>query len=353
MDSFRHGASHHLWPPGGALIRGIRLVQGVLILLGLATCFPPTRSLAFQPGNGPGKSQAGTPGQSGLTFEYSRSSVDFGDVVVGDVATRQVTITNDGSSPLTLSTYQVSGNAFSVTGLGLPVTLARGQSLFFSARFAPTVAGAFIGSVILEGAGSKKSITALRGTGGVSAGVLWLSPASVDFGNVVVGGDAQLPILVQNRGSDSVTISAASVTGNGYTLSNLNLPVILKAGESTSFTITFTPTGSGASAATVSLTSSGGNSPFSLSGNGLVPSEHAHYVKLSWTDSTSPGVTEYDVYRGTISGGPYSEIATVSGTSTGYLDHGVAAGGTYYYVVTAVTGTEQSGYSNEAMAHIP
>ena len=350
MRCFRLRVSHHSCPGDGSLIRGAALA---LLILALGGWFSTGKALALQPGHGSGETQAGTLQRSGLTFEYSRSSVNFENVVVGGVATHQVTITNNGSSPLTLSTYQVSGNAFSVVGLTLPVTLESAQSLSFTARFAPTVTGTFIGSVIVDGAGSQRYTTSLRGTGDASTFILTLSPASLNFGNVMVGGDAQLPILVQNRGTGNVTVSSASVTGTGYTLSNLKLPVSLNAGQSMSFTVTFAPTGLGASSGAVRLTSDTGNSPntVSLTGTGLTRTKHA--VKLTWTDSTSPGVIQYDIYRGTVSGGPYSEVATVSGSSTSYIDRSVAVGQTYYYVATAVTGTGQSGYSNEAMATIP
>jgi hypothetical protein len=77
-----------------------------------------------------------------------------------------------------------------------------------------------------------------------------------------------------------------------------------------------------------------------------------HSVTLSWAPSTSTGVT-YDVYRGTVSGGPYTLLS--SGLSaTSYTDANVQSGSTYYYVTTAVDSSGiQSGYSNVAQAVIP
>lgn len=77
---------------------------------------------------------------------------------------------------------------------------------------------------------------------------------------------------------------------------------------------------------------------------------HAHTVALSWTASTSPGVT-YNVYRGLQSGGPYTQIAS-GVSSTAYTDTAVTTGTVYFYVVTAFDGTNESIYSNEAMANV-
>lgn len=81
------------------------------------------------------------------------------------------------------------------------------------------------------------------------------------------------------------------------------------------------------------------------------PTEHV--VDLTWTESQGD-IVGYNVYRGTIHGGPYSQINVSLVASTIYSDNSVVDGTTYYYVTTAVDpeGT-QSGYSNEGEAQIP
>ena len=61
-------------------------------------------------------------------------------------------------------------------------------------------------------------------------------------------------------------------------------------------------------------------------------------VILSWTSST--GATSYNVKRSTVSGGPYTTIA--SPTTASYTDAAVTRGSIYYYVVTAVNGVGES-----------
>ncbi|HEX6429144.1 MAG TPA: LamG-like jellyroll fold domain-containing protein, partial [Niastella sp.] len=67
-------------------------------------------------------------------------------------------------------------------------------------------------------------------------------------------------------------------------------------------------------------------------------------LELSW--DTAYGATSYNVKRGTVSGGPYTTIATV--TTNSYTDAAVVNGNSYYYVVSAKGATKESGNSPEA-----
>ncbi len=68
-------------------------------------------------------------------------------------------------------------------------------------------------------------------------------------------------------------------------------------------------------------------------------------VELAW--SAVAGAAEYRVYRSTTSGGPYTLLGT--STTTGFTDHTVDGGVTYYYVVTARASCE-SAFSAEVSA---
>ena len=81
--------------------------------------------------------------------------------------------------------------------------------------------------------------------------------------------------------------------------------------------------------------------------SGLTAAASYGQVSLSWT--ASAGATSYNVYRSTTNGGPYTQIAS-GATTTNYTDTGLSKGTTYYYVVTAVNGIGESGYSNQAGA---
>ena len=72
-------------------------------------------------------------------------------------------------------------------------------------------------------------------------------------------------------------------------------------------------------------------------------------INLAWTDNAS-NEQNYVVARGTVSGGPYTDIATLAANTTSYSSTGLAPGTTYYYVVRATNGGGASANSNQANA---
>jgi lysophospholipase L1-like esterase/fibronectin type 3 domain-containing protein len=70
-------------------------------------------------------------------------------------------------------------------------------------------------------------------------------------------------------------------------------------------------------------------------------------ITLSWTASS--GATSYNVKRSTVSGGPYTTLATGI-TATTYTNTGLTNGTVYYYVVSAVNTAGESANSNQASA---
>jgi len=78
-----------------------------------------------------------------------------------------------------------------------------------------------------------------------------------------------------------------------------------------------------------------------------------HTVTLSWTDSSS-GVSGFNVYRSSTSGGPYTRLNSTLLSATSFSDDKVQAGQTYFYVTSAVNSSNvESGDSNQAQAIVP
>jgi len=75
-----------------------------------------------------------------------------------------------------------------------------------------------------------------------------------------------------------------------------------------------------------------------------------HSTVLSWNPEANVG--GYNIYRSAISGGPYTKIAGPVPNPT-YVDYAVNPQQIWFYVVTALNGSSESGFSNEISATIP
>jgi centrosomal CEP192-like protein/ASPM-SPD-2-Hydin domain-containing protein len=288
-----------------------------------------------------------TPGQLAAT----PGSLSFGNVQVGSSLTLTDSLANTGGASVAISQVTLSGTGFIITGLTPPLTLDPGASVTFSVVFAPPSAGSVNGSITVTSNASNPTLTiSLSGTGTVP-GQLAVSPTSQDFGSVTVGTTSSQPGNL-SASVANVTVSSANLNNSEFSLSGISFPVTIAPGQSVPFTLTFAPQTAGTANGVLSFTSNASNNPTeTLTGNGVAPPQHS--ASLTWTDGGS-GITGYNVYRGSASGGPYTKINSALDPSPAYSDNSVLAGQTYYFVTTAVDGNGvESAYSNEAQAVIP
>src|SRR3989454_1115898 len=196
-------------------------------------------------------------------------SASFGNVGVGTRNSYAFTLTNSGSAIVTVSHANVSGIGLSVGGLSLPLTLTPGQKTTFSVVFAPASTGNITGSVSLV-SNAPNSPTMIAMTGTAVQPQLSVVPPSASFGDVAVGTRNSQTITLINSGTGNVTISQATPSGNGFSITGLTFPLTLSAGQRTSFNVAFAPTSAGSVTGSLSLVSDAPNSPstIALSGTG-------------------------------------------------------------------------------------
>jgi hypothetical protein len=208
---------------------------------------------------------AGTGVAGGATLTASPGSLNFGNEVVGSSNNQTVTLTNTGSTSVTVTQVNPTGTGFSVTGIATPMTLVAGQSANFTAVFTPTATGVDSGSISIASSASDP-IVALTGTG--TQGALSANPSTVNFGSLLDGSTGSVPITLTNSGTASVTISAASASGAGFSISGLTVPVTINAGQTASVTAKFAPTTAGTATGSISITSNVPGSPLAVALNG-------------------------------------------------------------------------------------
>ncbi len=288
------------------------------------------------------------------SLSVSSSSVNFGSVAVGSTKSTSITLSNSATQTATVEVSQVtiSGQAFSLTGVTLPTSLAPGHSLTLTVDFKPSAAGSATGSVAITSNAATANMSVTLSGNGMASGQLAVNPATMTFSAVAVG-SSQNQTGTLTAGSSPITVSSANWQGSGFSVSGITFPVTIQSGQSVPFTVTFAPQAAGSMSGGISFVSNASNSPLSetLAGTGQ-QSATPHSVDLSWNPDAS-SVQGYYVYRGNQTGGPYSKITALL-PATSYVDSSVSSGLTYYYVVTAVgNGSVESAYSNEAVAVIP
>jgi len=195
------------------------------------------------------------------------------------------------------------------------------------------------------------TVAAKTATG--NAATLAASPSTIGFGSVTMGGSSSLTGTL-TAGASALTVSSASWNGQGYSVSGINFPVALTAGQSVHYTVSFSPQVSGAASGSISFISDASNSPTMQTLTGTGTQSVARGVDLSWDPSPS-SVIGYNIYRGTAPGGPYPlKLNSSPQPGTSFSDNTVLSGTTYYYVATSVdTNSVESSHSNQLTMVIP
>lgn len=212
------------------------------------------------------------------------TAVSFGNQNVGTTSAAQtVTLTNAGTSALTINSIGLSGtNASDFAQTNTcplsPATLAVNGSCTFSVTFTPAATGTRTTSIsINDNAAGSPHAVALSGTGITSAPAVTLNPTSVNFGNQNVGTSSSPQTLtLTNTGTLPLSINSIALSGtNASEFAQTNTcplsPNTLASNTACTITITFTPGTTGSRSASVNVSDNAPGSPQSipLSGTGV------------------------------------------------------------------------------------
>jgi len=184
-------------------------------------------------------------------------------------------------------------------------------------------------------------------TSGASLGI---NATSIGFGSVLVNTPQEQSVTLTSTGTSAVTVNSASVSGTGFSLSGVSLPVTLNAGQSTTLQVLFDPKTVGNFSGQLTVNSSASTKTIPLTGVGA-----SHQVELSWNPpSTTASIVGYNVYRSPSSTTSYARINGSTESTTSYTDGTVQSGSTYKYVVKSVNSSGvESPASNATTVAIP
>jgi sugar lactone lactonase YvrE len=181
----------------------------------------------------------GTGSSTAPTVTASPAELLFPAEVLNKKSVAQaVTLSNQGTSSVAITSITISGDFAKSPGCGS--SLGAGKSCTVSATFTPTATGTRTGSLTFNLSSGTLTV-ALTGTGtpkGTSEDLTVL-PASLDFGQQVLGDSTTLTVTVTNTNGVVVGISGIQVGPSVFTQSN-DCGTTLAPGASCTVSVTFT-----------------------------------------------------------------------------------------------------------------
>ena len=204
------------------------------------------------------------------SVQLSPTSIAFGNETVGVPITKPVTVTNNETSAISITSITVTGAntvSFQQTN-NCGSSIAGPGSCTINVTFNPTGTGARSASVTLNDSVGTQNVP-LTGTG--VAPPISLSPTSIAFGNETVGVPVVKPVTVKNNGTTAISVTSVTVTGaNTVSFQQTNnCGSSIAASSSCTINVTFKPTGTGARSASITLMDSIGTQNVPLTGTGV------------------------------------------------------------------------------------
>jgi hypothetical protein len=208
----------------------------------------------------------------------SVTNLVFPAQIVGSISVAQiVTLTNPGSSQLTISSVAIEGTDYALTST-CSGTLQPGQQCTVSVQFEPTAAGTRSAQLQVQSnaPGSPLPIS-LTGTGVAGAPGVNASPTSLAFGSVLTTSSSAQSLTLTSTGNTALTITQIQIIGtNASSFSQTNnCGSTLQPTQQCSITVTFKPSTIGVMSAQLQIFHNAPGSPLNipLSGTGLSPKD--------------------------------------------------------------------------------
>jgi hypothetical protein len=223
---------------------------------------------------------------TGIVATAIADNGDFGDVCVGSLADQMLTINNPGSCPLSITGIATFPPDFQAPGVAsYPLIVGSNDSIDVMIRFRPTSFGSQFGAIdITSNDPAGPHIVNISGNAPAAKLVLILADAG-DFGKVCVGSFVDRPLILNNSGKCTLTVTGMSSSLGDFVVPEaLAFPITIAPGTSLPLPIRFAPTSFGAKVATLTVDSNDPAGPRTVNVSGFAPSG-----KLAVSGSTEFG----------------------------------------------------------------
>ncbi len=209
----------------------------------------------------------------------SPGSIDFGSVMIGEIADDIFIIRNSGDAALEITGIQIESEhdeIFSLDIISFPMVIEAGETFKFDVHFAPAEEIEYSGDILINSndKNSPHSIF-LDGTGYAAQPELNLSVQALDFGQVDLNNENSLSFDIENTGNADLEISMMEIKDDPENVFHIESDpgtFTLAPGEKNNLTINFTPSEEKNYSASLSIQSNAGDEPYELplSGEGMM-----------------------------------------------------------------------------------
>lgn len=162
-----------------------------------------------------------------------------------------------------------------------------------------------------------------------SSPAIALSPSTISFGSVAVGGTANQSVTISNTGGSDLTVSQISAGATGLTVGRFSAPLTIHSGGQSTFDVIYSPKSTGSVSGVVSVMSNASSAPSTISVSGTaVPATSllsASSTNLSF-GNVAIGASAHLSVTLANTGNSSVTISSVTGSSGVFSTSGVSAG---------------------------
>ncbi|MGB8013643.1 MAG: choice-of-anchor D domain-containing protein [Terriglobales bacterium] len=235
-----------------------------------------TGALTFEDGATSSPQLVTLTGTGVAPLSFKATSLSFGSVATGHTKAATVTVTNNQTTSISLSS--AASADYSITGGTCGASLAAAAKCTITVTFAPTSNGTIDGGLAIATNGAlSPQVVALSGTGtGGPTVPLTFSPATLSFSATGIGvTSAAKTITVTNSSASSVTLGTISASADYAAVGSGTSPCggALAASAKCTISVTFTPSNTGSTKGAIAIATSGTGSPqiVDVTGTGALP----------------------------------------------------------------------------------
>ena len=208
------------------------------------------------------------------TMTVSPTTLTFSGQPLQTISNPQTaTVTNTGSTSLTVSNVSIAGDFLETDNCGN--VIAANGTCQISVTFDPSTSGTRTGTLTVSGniAGGQEAVS-LSGTGTTQSAIVVL-PNSVNFGDLQVATTSTAQqVTISNTSATAIALTSESVTGP-FAIQTNTCAATLASNTGCTLAVVFQPTAAGPASGVLTVVSAQGTESIGLSGTGENPATDA------------------------------------------------------------------------------